>query len=319
MSNDVLVIAEHAGGSITDTTFELLGKARELATALGGGVGVALVGGAELVAELGAADVVVTVDGSGLDAYTAEAWELALAPVITERAPKVVLMATTTQGLDLAGALSARCGAPLASYVVDVAVEGDTVVATAQIYGGKIMAEAELAGPTVLCAATAGSFPAEAGRAEGTPTVEAVAGPEMGELRTRFKQLNEPEAGDVDITAAEILVAVGRGIGSGDDIEMAQELADALDAPLAASRPVTDAGWLPKSRQVGKSGVTVKPRAYLMFGISGAPEHLEGMRDAELIIACNTDEKAPIFDIAHYGATVDLFDLLPALNEQLDQ
>jgi electron transfer flavoprotein alpha subunit len=94
-------------------------------------------------------------------------------------------------------------------------------------------------------------------------------------------------------------------------------LADALGAPLASSRPITDQGWLPKTRQVGKSGLKVKPRVYLAFGISGAPEHLEGMRDAELIIACNTDEQAPIFDIAHYGSTVDLFDLVPALAEKL--
>ena len=95
-----------------------------------------------------------------------------------------------------------------------------------------------------------------------------------------------------------------------------QEFADAIGAPVAASRPIVDAGWLPKTRQVGKSGLKVKPRAYVMFGISGAPEHLEGMRDAELIIACNTDAKAPIFNIAHYGTTVDLFDLLPELTEK---
>jgi electron transfer flavoprotein alpha subunit len=127
----------------------------------------------------------------------------------------------------------------------------------------------------------------------------------------------EPESGDVDITAAELLVSVGRGIGSQDNLEEVQELADALGAPLSASRPVTDAGWLPKTRQVGKSGLKVKPKVYLTFGISGAPEHLEGMRDAELIIACNTDANAPIFDVAHYGTTVDLFDLVPALTEKV--
>jgi electron transfer flavoprotein alpha subunit len=100
-------------------------------------------------------------------------------------------------------------------------------------------------------------------------------------------------------------------------MELVQELADAIGAPLSASRPVTDLGWLPKTRQVGKSGLKVKPKVYLTFGISGAPEHLEGMRDAELIIACNTDEAAPIFDVAHYGTTVDLFDLVPALTDKL--
>ncbi len=319
MSDEVLVIAEHAGARLTDPTFELVGKAKELASQLGGQTVVALIGAGDLAPELGTADVVVTIDGPGLDHYTAEGWEKSLAPLIMARAPKVVMMATTTQGLDLAGALSAMCGCPLASYVVDVALDGDTIVATAQIYGGKIMAEVALEGSTVICGVTAGSFPVEAGKGEGTPVVEVGPSPDLGESRSAFVALNEPEAGDVDITAADILVAVGRGVGSEDDIEMAQEVADAIGAPLAASRPVTDAGWLPKSRQVGKSGVKVKPRAYLMFGISGAPEHLEGMRDAELIIACNTDEKAPIFDVAHYGSTLDLFDLLPALSEQLDQ
>jgi electron transfer flavoprotein alpha subunit len=119
------------------------------------------------------------------------------------------------------------------------------------------------------------------------------------------------------LLAADLLVSVGRGIGSQDNLEEVQELADALGAPLSASRPVTDSGWLPKTRQVGKSGLKVKPKVYLTFGISGAPEHLEGMRDAELIIACNTDEAAPIFDVAHYGTTIDLFDLVPAINDKL--
>lgn len=319
MSDEVLVVAEHAGAKLTDSTFELVGKAKELASQFGGQTVVALVGAADLAPEIGAADLVVTIDGPGLDHYTAEGWEKPLAALITARAPKLVMMATTTQGLDLAGALSATCRCPLASYVVDVALDGETVVATARIYGGKIMAEVALEGATVICGVTAGSFPADAGKGDGPAVIEAAPSTDLGEPKMAFLGLTEPEAGDVDITAADILVAVGRGVGSKDDIEMAQELADAIGAPLAASRPVTDAGWLPKSRQVGKSGVKVKPRAYLMFGISGAPEHLEGMSDAELIIACNTDEKAPIFEVAHFGSTLDLFDLLPALSEQLDR
>lgn len=119
------------------------------------------------------------------------------------------------------------------------------------------------------------------------------------------------------MTWAPLLVAVGRDIESEDNLGLVQELADALGAPLAASRPVTDLGWLPKTRQVGKSGLKVKPKAYLAFGISCAPEHLEGMRDAELIVACNSDPHAPIFGVAHYGTTLDLFDLVPALTEKL--
>lgn len=319
MSNDVLVVAEHAGGKLTDTTFELLGKARGMAAEIGGQAVVALVGAAPLAAEMGAADLVVTIDDPNLGDYTAEAYERVLAKEITDRQPRLVLISTTTQGLDLAGALSAMVEAPLASYVIDVAFDGEAVLATSQIYGGKIMAEVALEGSTAICAVTAGSFSADEGRSDAGPTVEVASGSDLADLRTAFRLLNEPEAGDVDITAADVLVAVGRGIGSEDDIELVQELADALGAPVAASRPITDAGWLPKSRQVGKSGLKVKPRGYLMFGISGAPEHLEGMRDAELIIACNTDEAAPIFDVAHYGSTMDLFDLLPALTEQLEE
>lgn len=134
----------------------------------------------------------------------------------------------------------------------------------------------------------------------------------------KFVKLIEPEGGDVDITAQDKLVAIGRGIGSEDDIEVAQELADALDAAVAASRPLIDAGWLAKTRQVGKSGLSVKPKLYLALGISGAPEHVEGMASAELIIAVNTDPNAPIFKVAHYGATCDLFDVVEGLLEKLD-
>ncbi len=318
MSQDILVVAEHSKGTITDSTYELLAKATELAGASGGQVLVALVGAAELASELGAANVVLTIDDPALTDYTAEGFEKALAQVLSAKAPRLVLIASATQGLDLAAALSALCDFPLVSYVVNVEIDGDEVVATSQIYGGKIMAEVALTSSSAICAVMAGSFSPDAGRGSGTPNVEAVAGPDLSGLRTAYQGLTEPEAGDVDITAAEVLVAVGRGIGGEDDIELVQEFADAIDAPVAASRPVTDAGWLPKSRQVGKSGQKVKPRAYLTFGISGAPEHLEGMRDADLIVACNTDEQAPIFDVAHYGTTIDLFDLLPALTELVE-
>lgn len=319
MGNDVLVLAEHHGGSLADITFELLGKAKEIAGATGGQAVVAVFGAPTMASELGAADLVLSMEDAALASYTAEAYEQALVHLVQQRQPRLVLLGTTTAGLDLAASLSETWEAPLVSYVVGLDVEGDGLVATAQIYGGKLMAEVVLEGDRAIAAVSAGSFPAEAGRGAGSPTVEDVPAPvELSAgLRTTFLEMFVPEAGDVDITAADMLVAVGRGIGNEGDVELVQELADAMGAPLAASRPITDLGWLPKSRQVGKSGVKVKPRAYLMFGISGAPEHLEGMRDAELIIACNTDAHAPIFDVAHYGTTADLFDLLPALTEKL--
>ena len=127
----------------------------------------------------------------------------------------------------------------------------------------------------------------------------------------------KPAGGDVDITSQTKLVSVGRGIGGKENIELAEELTEKLVAALSCSRPVVDAGWLPRTRQVGKSGLKVKPKLYLMLGISGAPEHLEGMKSAELIIAINTDKKAPIFNVAHYGATADLFEVAEAMLELL--
>jgi electron transfer flavoprotein alpha subunit len=127
----------------------------------------------------------------------------------------------------------------------------------------------------------------------------------------------EPETGDVDITKQNVLIGVGRGIQTQDNVQMAEDLAAALGGAVCASRPVIDQGWLPLSRQVGKSGMTVKPRVYLAFGISGAPEHWEGMQNSQCIIAVNTDPKAPIFDGAHYGVVGDALELLPVLTDKV--
>jgi electron transfer flavoprotein alpha subunit len=129
----------------------------------------------------------------------------------------------------------------------------------------------------------------------------------------------EPDTGDVDITRADVLVSVGRGIQDPDNLELAEELAEALGAVVSCSRPVVDAGWLPRARQVGKSGQTVKPKLYLALGISGAPEHLQGMKYSEIIVAVNSDPAAPIFEVAHYGATCDILELMPLLTERLGE
>ncbi|TMK49558.1 MAG: electron transfer flavoprotein subunit alpha/FixB family protein [Actinobacteria bacterium] len=317
MANDILVLADHIGGQLSDATLELVGKAKELAGATGGQAVVALLGAPGLADEVGGADVVLTVDHPALSDYTPEAWEKALLHIVNERQPRLVLVANSTIGMDLGAALSAGWNAPLVAYAVGLELDGSDIVATAQVYGGKLLAEVALTGDHGVCTVVAGSFPA-AGAGAGSPAVEALAPPAgLDDLKTSFLTMIEPEGGDVDITAADLLVSVGRGIGSQDNMDDVQELADAMGAPLSASRPVTDLGWLPKTRQVGKSGIKVKPKVYLTFGISGAPEHLEGMRDAELIIACNTDAAAPIFDVAHYGTTIDLFDLVPALTDKL--
>jgi len=318
MSQDVFALVEHRDGKTEEGSLELIGKARELAAATGGRAVAVVLGGdvPNVIAELGGADGVLHVKGDSVADFTPPGWVAALAAVVSDRAPKVVLLSNTAVGMDVAGGLAARLDLPLAGYATDVRVEDGGVVVTSQAYGGKLNAEAVLEGGTAVVTAVAGAFPAEAGRGSGSPPVETVDAP-APDGRVRFRRLVHPEAADVDITREDILVAVGRGIGDQDEIEIVEELAEALGGAVACSRPVVDAGWLPKARQVGKSGHKVKPKLYVAVGISGAPEHLEGMRDAELIVAINSDPKAPIFGVAHYGTTEDLFDVVPALTEQV--
>ena len=192
------------------------------------------------------------------------------------------------------------------------------MTATAQILGGKVLVDIELSGERAIATVLGGSFGAEAGQSSRDAEVVHLAPPaRLDAPRMSLRQVFEADGGDLDISSADMLVSVGRGIESQDNMDIVEELADVLGVPLSASRPVVDAGWLPKTRQVGQSGLKVKPRVYLALGISGAPEHLEGMRNAELIIACNTDPGAPIFGVAHYGTTVDLFDLVPELVDKV--
>lgn len=315
MANDVLVLIEHVDSQLTDPSYELVGKAKDLASKWGGEA-VALALGSPDTSDL-AADRVLKMAHPALDHYTAESWLEALYSVVAERDPKLVLIANTTVGMDLGAGLAGRWGKPIAAYVTDVAAEDQDVVVTSQVFGGKLFAEAVIEGGQGVCTVVAGSFPSEGGRGGGSSVEDITPPASLGQSRTSFVTTIEPEGGDVDITESTLLVSIGRGIESEDNIELAQEFADAIGAAVSASRPITDAGWLPKTRQVGKSGMKVKPKAYLTFGISGAPEHLEGMRDSDLIIACNIDENAPIFDVAHFGTTTDLFDLLPALTEKV--
>jgi electron transfer flavoprotein alpha subunit len=319
MSQEILVVVEHLKGEIADVTYELLGKGRELASASGGSLTAVLLGSGQqdAAASLGAADTVVYVDHERLADFNPQAASAALVGVVAAREPWLTLVANTSMGMDLAAAVSARVDLPLVAYANDVALDGNSVVATSQLYGGKVYAESVLEAGVV--SVLAGSFPADAGRVEGSPTVETLDAPDgVAGGALRFTGLIEPEGGDVDITQHEVLVAVGRGIQSEDHLPMMEELAGALGGALCSSRPIVDNKWLPKTRQVGKSGLKVKPKIYLTLGISGAPEHIEGMKDAELIIAVNTDETAPIFEHAHYGTTEDLFDLVPALKGLLE-
>ena len=322
MPGNVIVVVEHAGGKAAESTFEMLGRGRALADALGVQCS-AVVAGKDVkpVAEAcGVADSVLCVEHEALAAFNPEAHARALAATLKEREPRVVLVSGTSKGMDLAPEIAAALGIPLVTNVGAIESDGGALVVTSQVYGGKVSIEAEVEGGRAVLSVLAGAFAAEKGRSEKPATLEAVTpGADLGSLRTSFRKLLEPEAADVDITKEEVLVSVGRGIQDQTNIELVQELADAIGCPLSASRPIVDLGWLPKSRQVGKSGVTVKPKVYIAIGISGAPEHIQGMKDAATIIAVNSDAKAPIFDVAHYGITADLFDVVPALTEKIKE
>jgi electron transfer flavoprotein alpha subunit len=197
-----------------------------------------------------------------------------------------------------------------------VTIDGDGPLVTCQLYAGKITARVRFDGGRGIATVVAGAFPAVAGEMPGSPSIERLP-PAASDDRVRFRRLIRPEAGDVDITRQPILVSVGRGIGEAENLGAAEALAAVLGGAVSSSRPIADAGWLPRTRQVGKSGLRVKPRLYFALGISGAPEHLEGMRDAELIVAVNTDPHAPIFGVAHYGAVADILEVMPALTQRL--
>jgi len=312
MSNDVFVITEHVDGKFSDVSFELVGKAKELASALGGQA-VAVVIGGGVDANVFTSDSTIHVDDAALSQFNPEAYGKVIEALVQDKSPRLVMFGWTATGMDLAAWLSAKLGVPCAAYVKDI---GADLTMSCQAYGGKLMADVSPEGDMAIAACLAGSFPAEAG--QGSTTATTMASPvDLGSLKVKFVEAIKPEGGDVDITAQTKLVSVGRGIGGKENIELAEELAEKLGAALSCSRPVVDAGWLPRSRQVGKSGLKVKPKMYLMLGISGAPEHLEGMKSAELIIAVNTDKKAPIFNVAHYGATADLFEVAEEMLELL--
>jgi len=317
MAGNVWVVAEQWKGSISDATYEALALGRDLAGGLGGRLEAVLLGhGARhLAASLGRADTVLYVDHPALADATGEQTSRALAALAAERAPAVVLVPTTNVSWDLLGLLPARLGAPLVNFCREAMVSGGTLEFTSLLYGGKMAATVAGGTGPVVVAVLPGTRPAEAGRGGNPPEVEEVAVDFAAGAGVRWLEYQEPEAGDVDITQQEFLVAVGRGISNEANVEVAEDLAAALGGAVCGSRPVIDQGWLPLVRQVGKSGATVKPRLYVAAGISGAPEHVEGMKDAEVIVAINTDPGAPIFSVAHYGIVEDATDILEALAE----
>jgi electron transfer flavoprotein alpha subunit len=317
MNQDIYVVIEHLRGQVTEISFVMLAGARELAKGSGGNVAAVLLGhNAQGLAGNLAADKVLYFDHLALAEFTSDAYQIVLTDLISKDQPRAVIFGSTSIGTDMASTLSIKLGLPMVSSCRSFSTDGKFV---SQICGGKIMAEGDLPGQTALVTMVPGGYKAEQGQSAQSPAITQVDVPALESLRVTLANYIEPEAGDVDIAKEPVLVSVGRGIQNQDNIVLAEQLAQALGGAVSGSRPVIDQGWLATTRLVGKSGKSVKPKVYLALGISGAPEHVEGITNSDTIIAINTDPAAPIFGVAKYGSEIDLFDLIEVLTEKVKQ
>lgn len=317
MQGGILVLTEHLKGEIGEITYEMLGIGRKMADFLKVPLYSLVLGRnvSHLTSHLGIADRTFLVENPTLDMPSPNVVASILKNVVKEKQISLVTIGGTNLSMGVGPKLSASTGYPFINFCKNITFADTSILLTSQLFGGKILTDTRLPNNQGIISILPGSFPANAGKVEGSASVERLELP-LGEPEVIFRKFVEPEAGDVDITRQDILVAVGRGIQNQENISLAEELAGVLGGAVCASRPVVDQGWLPLARQVGKSGMTVKPKLYLALGISGAPEHQEGMRNSQLIIAVNTDPKAPIFDIAHHGVAMDIFEVIPALIEE---
>ena len=320
MNKDIFVVVEHIRGEVTDISYTMLAAARQLADATGGEVLAVLLGSdVENLAKNLSADKVIYLDHEQLAEFTSDSYQQTLSKLIEASSPRAVILGHTSIGMEVASLISAKSNLPLVSSCLTFSSENGSVKFTSQLYGGKILAEGAIPEPTALLTMVPGGYKPEGGQTTTPPPVVTTETPQFEDLKIHVSQYIEPETGDVDIASESLLVAVGRGIQLEDNIELAEELAEVMGGAVCASRPVVDQGWLPTSRLVGKSGYQVKPKVYLALGISGAPEHTEGISGSDTIIAINTDPAAPIFNIAKYGVVEDIFDLVPLLTEKLEE
>ncbi len=317
--SDVLAVAESRDGSIRAVSLELIAAAEEIASDLGGAVHVALIGpdASSLAAELNVGGV-ATIHVLDHDApFSHDAHRQAINQLAESLDPRVVLTPQSVNGMDYAPAIATDLDGSLVTDVIEYnGSSGDGMAITREMYGSKVETTVAVSGDPIVATVREGEWeaPTQSGDAE---VVDADVTLDEGAFGSTVTGFEELAGGDVDISEAEVLVSVGRGIEEEENLEIIHELADAMGATVSASRPIVDAGWLPKNRQVGQSGKTVTPDLYLAIGISGAVQHVAGMKGADTIVAINNDPNAPIFDIADYGIVDDLFDVVPALTEAL--
>ena len=320
MGKDILILAEHLEGQLAPSTLELVTKGRELAAQSGGAARAALLGanaGGLAQALAGYGVEVLHVDDPGLAEYTEGGYAQVVRALADSLAPRVVLVAHTAQGYDLAPGLAGALDLPLVSNCVDVRLEGEKLVVVRRLLNEKIQGEFELASEKPYVVTLRPGTAKPAGPAAGgkvTPTPVAL---DASKVRTKFLGIERPQVSDIDIAAADVIVSAGRGIQKKENLPLVEEFAKLLGGVVGASRPLTDLEWLPKTRQVGQSGKTVRPKLYVACGISGAMQHVAGMKDAGLIIAINTDPSAPIFEVAHVGIVANVLQILPLAIKEL--
>ena len=320
---DLFVLAEHRQGEIRDITFEMLTKGRELAEKTNTDLTAVLLGHktkdyAEKLADY--TEKVLVVKDTKLENFSSVAYQRVLAHLISKHKPLLVMIGHTGFGVDLAPSLATHLNLPLATDCIDVDFEGKKLAVVRQVYGGKVNVKASLSdSDSYIVTIRPATFEAKEIKPIGGEIAE-VESPLAEDIENkRFVEYVQPPAGEVDITSADVIVGVGRGIKDEENMQMVEELASALGGVLGCSRPIVDKEWLPKDRQVGTSGKTVKPKLYIAVGVSGAFQHVTGMKNSDLIIAVNKDPKAPIFRVADYGVVDDLFKVLQALKGKIEE
>jgi electron transfer flavoprotein alpha subunit len=322
MPDTILVVVEQREGKLNRVSWETITAGQAIAAATGWTLEAAVVGASSVSGEVAAKKLakVYSVESPKLDAYTPDAFAAGLKQFLSSKQPKLVLMPHTYQVRDFIPKLATAMGRTVISDCIGFKHEGGKLVFTRQMFQGKLAADVSFTSDAPWFATFQnGAFrgdQAEAGASAApveTVNVEIADGVIRNNPQEVFKEAKQA----VDLTQAEVIVSVGRGIKEQKNIELVKQLADALGAELAASRPICDSGWLPMDRQVGSSGQTVSPKLYLAIGISGAIQHIVGMKGAKSIIAVNKDSEAPIFEIADYAVVGNLFDIVPPLIEEV--
>ena len=320
MAGGVLVIAEHLDGKVAPSTLELIAAATNLSVdrhdvrlvVLGHGV-------KELARHLAEYTVdVLVADHPLLKEYSGDAYVKAVRGIAESTHPRLVLVAHTAQGYDFAPALAGTMDLPIMTNCLAIDLQEGRLVASRRILNEKVQAEVEIRSdrPIVVTMRPGATPPQGTGRGMNGVTEVPVSIDPAG-IRVKFVRMERPEVTDIDISSADVIVSAGRGIQKKENLTLVEAFAKAIGGVVGASRPLTDMEWLPKTRQVGQSGKTVKPKLYVACGISGAMQHIAGMKDAGLIIAINTDPTAPIFEVAHVGFVANVLELLPAVIKEL--